>query len=186
MIWKILSILSLAVPVAMVALGLILWRCPPKGPNWLLGFRSRRARASDEVWAFAQDLAGKIWFCLGLSLLFAALLVCNGQRDADIEESLTTYLWLIGGQVIALVVVILTVNIVLLCKFDRFGRRRQKGAYAPADQDMDPGYEISTDEPADTWDEYGEEDGMDGVYADEEFDEGYNEDLPEDEGGYEE
>ncbi len=186
MIWKILSIFSLAVPVAMVALGLILWRCPPKGPNWLLGFRSRRARAGDDSWAFAQDLAGKIWFCLGLCLLIAALLVCHSLRDVDIEASLPTWLLLLVGQIVAMLVVIITVNIVLLCKFDRFGRRRVKRATT----DTEDGYEVSTEEAEETetagedWEDYDEEAAPEDTGEDFEEDAVYDDDLPMEDGGF--
>ncbi len=183
MIWKTLSILALVIPVAMVALGLILWRCPPKGPNWLIGFRSRRARASDTVWAFAQNLAGKLWFCLGLILLLVSLLVCNGQREADVEASLSTYLWLIGGQVITLVVVMLAINMVLLWKFDRFGYKRRKKVSFPEDQYPDADEEISYDEPQDNWDEFDQGDAVDDAC---EEDGDYVDELMDDDGDYEE
>lgn len=182
MIWKTISVLALIVPMAMVALGLICWRCPPKGPNWLLGFRSRRARASDEVWAFAQDLAGKIWFCLGLSLLFAALLVCQSQRDVYLEESVWTYLWLIAVQIFTLVAASIGINIVLICKFDRFGRRRQ-----PADEQeevplADAGYETRYDEPNDPWDEFDDAMPVEACDDDAYDEDAYDEDAYPDDG----
>ena len=75
-VWKILSFLILLTPVVTFVLGLICWRYPPKGPTWLLGYRSRRARASEASWQFAQNMAGQIWFCLGLVLTIASSVVC--------------------------------------------------------------------------------------------------------------
>ena len=65
-VWRIFSFLILVTPLFCLILGLICWRYPPKGPTWLLGYRSRRARASQEAWQFAQNVAGQIWFGLGL------------------------------------------------------------------------------------------------------------------------
>lgn len=122
MIWKILSILSLIVPLAAIFLGLICWRYPPQGPNWLLGFRSRRARAGDESWRFAQQWAGKLWFLLGLVLLFVSLLVCGGQADASVEANVKSCFILIVVQAVCLALSALGLEGVLLYRFDRFGR----------------------------------------------------------------
>ena len=45
---NILRVLLLVIPACATVLGYVCWRCPPKGPTWAFGFRSRRARASDE------------------------------------------------------------------------------------------------------------------------------------------
>ncbi len=126
MVWKILTLLALLTPLAMVILGLICWRIPPKGPTWALGFRSRRARAGDESWKFAQSWAGKLWFILGLIWLVATLLISNGQKETGIEDCLEIYLNLVGLQLGTLILVILGINLALLIRFDRFGRIRVK------------------------------------------------------------
>lgn len=124
MVLKIFSILSLVVPVCATILGLICWRYPPKGPNWALGYRSRRARASDASWAFAQDLAGKIWFILGLVLLFVSLMVIGAQREQPIEAAAKVFIILFTVQVVCLAAAAVGVDLVLMKRFDRFGKLR--------------------------------------------------------------
>lgn len=171
MIWRILNLLALAIPMAMVALGLILWRYPPQGPNWLLGFRSRRARASDEVWAFAQELAGKIWFCLGLCWLLAVLFIGGAHRQTILEDSLKTYLYLAGGQTLSLVLAIVAVNVVLLCRFDRFGRRRKRGVPDDPEEEPEADVPFDADTAEEEWADGGElVDYPDEVYSGEDDD----------------
>ncbi len=123
---KIMTLLALAAPLAMVILGLICWRFPPGGPNWILGFRSRRARAGDASWKFAQCWAGRLWFLLGLGWVIAVLLISRKQSTLPIEDSLPVYLNMVGLQLAGLLLVILGMNVALLIRFDRFGRVRTK------------------------------------------------------------
>lgn len=121
-IWKLLSMLLLVCPLATLILGLLCWRFPPKGPTWAFGYRSRRARASDESWQFAQRLAGRIWSCLGLALVICALFVCNSLLDLMLEGQVRrTLLWL-ALQILCLVLAACAVELTLVRKFDRFGR----------------------------------------------------------------
>ena len=121
-IWKLLSILLLVSPLATLILGLLCWRFPPKGPTWAFGYRSRRARASDESWQFAQRLAGRIWSCLGLVLVICALFACNAMPDLLLEDQVRRTLTWLAVQILCLVLATCAVELVLLRKFDRFGR----------------------------------------------------------------
>ena len=91
-VWRILSFLILLTPVLTLILGLICWRYPPKGPTWALGYRSRRARASREAWQFAQNVAGQIWLCLGLTLTVVFAIVC---MILDVPTDIDGLLWVI-------------------------------------------------------------------------------------------
>lgn len=84
-VWRIFSFLILVTPLFCLILGLICWRYPPKGPTWLLGYRSRRARASQEAWQFAQNVAGQIWFGLGLVQTVVFAWVCLGMQTWSVE-----------------------------------------------------------------------------------------------------
>ena len=124
MTYKIINILSVTAPICAMILGVICWRFPPKGPTCEVGFRSRRARAGEKSWVFAQQLAGKLWFFLGLILLVAAILVIGKIRQAPAEEALRSFLHLLAVQILCLIGVTVLVNGVLLYRFDRFGRDR--------------------------------------------------------------
>lgn len=129
MVLKLLSLLLLAIPMCTLILGLLCWRCPPKGPTWAFGYRSRRARASDESWRFAQNLAGQIWFWMGLGLLIVALFVCISLRKMDMEAAVhTAMVWAIV-QCVCLLLSMIPTEVLLLRRFDRFGR--VSGTVAP-------------------------------------------------------
>lgn len=122
--WKAITLLCILTPGCALGLGCVLWCCPPQGPTWALGYRSRRARASDRSWQFAQELAGKIWTLLGLVLLVVSLLLCKGQKDATMEALVKRAVILILVQNVCILLSLIPVEVQLWRLFDRFGRRR--------------------------------------------------------------
>lgn len=153
MVLKVFSVLSMVVPVCATILGLICWRYPPKGPNWALGFRSRRARASDASWAFAQNLAGKIWFILGLVLLLVSLVVIGAQSNNSIEAAIKVFLILLFVQVLCLAAVAVAVDLVLMKRFDRFGKLHgaQEQTAAPETPEEPAQWEEAEEEKETQW-----------------------------------
>lgn len=132
-IWKIFSFLILAVPAATFILGLICWRYPPQGPTWALGYRSRRARASDASWLEAQSIAGRIWFCLGLLLVVIGLPVCSSLRDLPVESMTGKAIRFILTQDLLLALSLIPTEVLLWRKYDRFGRLRRRAKLQPAE-----------------------------------------------------
>lgn len=136
-----MTLLCILVPVWAVALGGLCWCCPPQGPTWAFGYRSRRARASDASWLFAQDMAGKIWTCLGILMLAGTLLYLKPLQDASYEALFKRALILIVGQNICIFLSLLPVEFQLIRLFDRFGRRRgvtEPEPAAPPAQEFEP------------------------------------------------
>ena len=84
-VWRILSFLILLTPVLTLILGLICWRYPPRVPWALGGYRSRRARPAGEAWQFAQNVAGQIWLCLGLTLTVVFAIVLHMLAEPGVE-----------------------------------------------------------------------------------------------------
>ena len=122
--WLFISVAVLLPSVVMLAMGLLSWRCPPKGVCWYFGYRSRRARASDEVWLFAQHFVGLLWTIAGGGLTLAGLILCYvllGKDDVGRCFSAAIFLGIAAALVLG---IILAAEIVLHVKFDRFGNRR--------------------------------------------------------------
>ena len=119
-VWRIFSFLILVTPLFCLILGLICWRYPPKGPTWLLGYRSRRARASQEAWQFAQNVAGQIWFGLGLvqTVVFAS--VCLGMQTWSVEAQCQAALISILVEDVLVLLSMIPTEVLLV---RRFGRR---------------------------------------------------------------
>lgn len=124
MILKLMYLLLLAVPVAAVILGFLCWRCPPKGPTWAYGYRSRRARASTESWLFAQNLAGQIWYFLGLIMLVGSFVVLKKLDMEQIERSFSKAAVLVVVQLVLVCLCQLPTEFLLLRRFNRFGQDR--------------------------------------------------------------
>lgn len=122
--WLFISVAVLLPSVVMLAMGLLSWRCPPKGVCWYFGYRSRRARASDEVWLFAQHFVGLLWTIAGGGLTLAGLILCYvllGKDDVGRCVSAAIFLGIAAALVLG---IILAAEIVLHVKFDRLGNRR--------------------------------------------------------------
>ena len=119
-VWRIFSFLILVTPLFCLILGLICWRYPPKGPTWLLGYRSRRARASQEAWQFAQNVAGQIWFGLGLVQTVVFAWVCLGMQTWSVEaQCQAALISILVEDVLVLLSMIPTEGLLVR----RFGRR---------------------------------------------------------------
>lgn len=61
----------LIIPITCIIAGYILKTKPPKEINNVYGYRSRRSKASQEAWDFANVYSGKNIFIVGIVLLFA-------------------------------------------------------------------------------------------------------------------
>ena len=119
-VWRIFSFLILVTPLFCLILGLICWRYPPKGPTWLLGYRSRRARASQEAWQFAQNVAGQIWFGLGLVQTVVFAWVCLGMQTWSVEAQCQAALISIRVEDVLVLLAMIPTEVLLV---RRFGRR---------------------------------------------------------------
>ena len=64
------AILSIILPVAYIAAGLVFWKHTPKDINGIGGWKTTRARKSRETWEYANSHGGKDIFVLGV-ILFA-------------------------------------------------------------------------------------------------------------------
>ncbi len=60
----------LIIPVTCIIAGYLLKTKPPKEINNVTGYRTRRSRASQEAWDFANVYSGKNMFIVGIILLF--------------------------------------------------------------------------------------------------------------------
>ena len=135
--WLFISIAILLPSVVMLVMGLLSWRCPPKGVCWYFGYRSRRARASDEVWAYAQRLVGLLWTIAGGGLTLAGLILCYVLLGKDDVRRCLSAASFLGVAAVIVLGIILAAEIVLHVKFDRFGNRRlPKGELARLRQEQ--------------------------------------------------
>lgn len=67
---------GIALPLAAMIIGFVLWKNPP-GINNGFGFRTKLSKSSDEAWYFAQRYAGRLLVCVSVPLLAVSALVCG-------------------------------------------------------------------------------------------------------------
>ena len=65
----------LIIPSMMILIGYLMFKHPPKKINWFVGYRTRKSMKNNDSWKFANQYCGKIWFELGLIMLFVCILL---------------------------------------------------------------------------------------------------------------
>lgn len=116
----------MAAPVIMLVFGLSYWLLPPKEANHEAGYRFYFGMGSVEAWRYTQKLAGIVWSALGLVLSVVMFLVSGGFRGMDgmqmLDKAVACILWEIGLMAVACI----TINIILIVRYDRKGNLRWK------------------------------------------------------------
>ena len=116
----------LAAPVIMLVFGLTYWFLPAKEANHEAGYRFYFGMGSVEAWRFTQRLAGIVWTALGFILSVIMFLISGGFRGMEgmqmLDTAVSCILWEIGLMAVACV----TINIVLIVRYDRKGTLRSK------------------------------------------------------------
>lgn len=122
--WLFLLVMDLLIPGAMIGVGLLFVRRPPRQINPLFGYRTVRSTRNQETWLFAHRYCGRLLFRWGLVLLPVTLLpmvLVLGQPAGSIAIT-STILCLI--QLVPLVGCILPTEAALKRTFDQDGHRR--------------------------------------------------------------
>ena len=113
-------------PVVLLILGLSYLIFSPKEANHYLGYRCYFGMGSEYAWRFTQRLAGWLFTLTGLALtvvMFAISLGFSGMPLTDMVWRAAACLVL---ELIASVLLILTVNLSAAFRFDRKGKHRRK------------------------------------------------------------
>jgi hypothetical protein len=87
-------ILSLLIPVIFIALGFGFWKHPPGEINPVAGWRTARAKRSQQTWDFANKLAGKCTLLLGVIELAVTLIVLVAVMGFD-PDTVSPYIILL-------------------------------------------------------------------------------------------
>ena len=113
-------------PVVLLILGLSYLIFSPKEANYYQGYRCYFGMGSEYAWRFTQRLAGWLFTLTGLALtlvMFAISLGFSGMPLTDMVWRAAACLVL---ELIASVLLILTVNLSAAFRFDRKGKHRRK------------------------------------------------------------
>ena len=120
----VLRVAAMVGPILLLGFGLLYLMAPPKEANHTLGYRFWWGMASLQAWQFTQKVAGFAWTGLGIVLTIAMAVCCNAFRRMELMDMVffagKCLLW----ELAAIAVSCLTINIIVICCFDRKGYRR--------------------------------------------------------------
>ena len=112
---------SVAVPIASVIYGLILWKATPP-PSARFGYRTKRSEQSAEMWNFAQKTAGRLLvtvYALFFPLSLAAGIIAANNFGSD--GKFWTLILLVAVQTFIMALINLQVGRRLKTAFDENG-----------------------------------------------------------------
>ena len=85
--WVFMLCMALLTPLLLLIFGWIFQKHPPRRVNGLYGYRTARSMKSQELWDFAQQFCGRLWWRLGWGLLLlsaAVMLLLRGWETAAV------------------------------------------------------------------------------------------------------
>ena len=115
---------SVALPIASVICGLILWKATPQ-PNSLFGYRTRRSLQSGSAWIFAQKTAGRLFVTVYSAMIpfsLAAAILSDIYFDSD--GRYWTLMGIVAFQIAVMVLINLRIERRLKTVFDEDGNLR--------------------------------------------------------------
>lgn len=63
------------IPVLIIIVGFLMYKYPPKKPNWVVGYRTRNSMKDKDVWGIANRYCGNVWIKLGSIMLVLSFLL---------------------------------------------------------------------------------------------------------------
>ena len=73
--WWFMLVCDLLVPVIMILCGRMMWKHAPEKPNWAMGYRTSRSMKNMDMWKFAHDYCGKLWWKIGWIMLIVSFII---------------------------------------------------------------------------------------------------------------
>ena len=113
-------------PIVMLLLGLWYFFLPTKEANHHVGFRAYFGMGSQEAWKYAQKMAGWFFMIAGGVLTVVSLVLVIVLGGAEPMNMATTALILLIIQAAAAFGLWLTLQILLVLRYDRNGNKKTK------------------------------------------------------------
>lgn len=63
------------IPVMIIVIGYLMNKYPPKKPNYLIGYRTRKSIQNNDIWKTANQYCGALWIKLGLLMLIITSII---------------------------------------------------------------------------------------------------------------
>ena len=111
-------------PIVCLSAGLILKKIATSEPNSLIGYRTRRSSSSQQTWNYANSLASKIFFGIGIFTLLTGiftLVLLRNSTEQRLETWMVTHLYLSVGLLFGTLPII---EMNLRKKYDKNGKEK--------------------------------------------------------------
>ena len=113
-------------PVVLLLLGLSYLLFSPKEANYYLGYRCYFGMGSEYAWRFTQRLAGFLFTGTGLVLTIVVFAISVSFPYMPLQDMVWKAASCLLVELVASILVILTVNLSAAFHFDRKGKHRRK------------------------------------------------------------
>jgi len=113
-------------PVVLLLLGLSYLILSPKEANYYLGYRCYFGMGSEYAWRFTQRCAGTLFTGAGLILTVVMFTISAGFGKLELTDMVWKAAACLLVQLAVAILLILTVNISAMVRFDRKGNHRRK------------------------------------------------------------
>lgn len=113
-------------PLVLLALGLSYLFLTPKEANYYVGYRCYFGMGSEYAWRFTQRLAGFLFAGVGLVMSIVMFAISVSFSYMQLPDMVWKAASCLVVELIAAVVLILTVNLSAMYHFDRKGKHRRK------------------------------------------------------------
>jgi len=113
-------------PVVLLLLGLSYLILSPKEANYYLGYRCYFGMGSEYAWRFTQRLAGWLFTVTGLVLTVVMFAISLSFASMPLTDMAWRAASCLAAELVAAVLLILTVNLTAAFRFDRKGKHRRK------------------------------------------------------------
>ena len=123
--WLFMLCADLIIPAAMIGIGRMFLKKPPKTINAAFGYRTTMSMKNRDTWAFAHRYCGRLWYRCGLIMLVPSAVPLLFVLGRDIGAVANTGLIVAGVQLVVMLGTIFPVERALKKTFDDSGRRRE-------------------------------------------------------------
>ena len=113
-------------PIFFILMGIFYRKFAPPEANHKLGYRTYFGMGSVAAWKYTQKLAGKVWFSVGMGLLVVGIIGCVLALTMEQSKGTSAALIFLIAEFVAALVAFLTVELMVLMRYDINGKARKK------------------------------------------------------------
>lgn len=121
-----MAVAMLIGPIIFIGLGLFYRKWAPPEANHKLGYRTYFGMGSVAAWKYTQKLAGIVWLGVGAALAVIAVVGCVLVLVMDQSKGTTAALVVLIVEFIAALASYVTVELMVLLRYDINGKKRKK------------------------------------------------------------